>query len=291
MAASRGHVLGELLGNLLEETVEPILASFCKENGLFLEQERKASAARSGKLVTWKDKYGNAHNLDFVIERNGTPDQLGQPVAFIEVAWRSYTKHSRNKAQEIQAALLPIRDTHDSDAPFLGVVVAGVFTEPALTQLRTSKFNVLYFPMNTMTEAFAAVGIDVRFDEKTSDVELEKRVGWVKALMSEQRERVKQNLLRLNEKEIIRFQNELKSYYRRMVQYVRVIPLHGNSQEFRSIREAADFLNSYDESTGATTFREYDLLVVYSNGDRIEGRFQSKESANVLLEYVRAGLS
>jgi hypothetical protein len=291
MAASPGHALGELLGNLLEETVEPILTDFCRENGLFLDKKGSRGSARAGKLLAWKDKLGNAHNLDFVIEKGGTTYQMGRPVAFIEVAWRSYKRHSRNKAQEIQAALLPIRDKLDTDAPFLGVIVAGVFTDGALTQLSKSKFKVLYFPLTTMVTAFKEVGIDVHFDDKTPDVELAQRVSHVRAMTTEQREQVRRSLLRQNEKEISRFQQELKLCYGRTIEYVRVIPLHGDPQEFQTIPDAANFLNSYDEGTTATTFREYEILVVFSNDDRIEGRFKSKDSANVLLNYVLTGVS
>ena len=87
----------------------------------------------------------NSHDLDFVLERGGTPDKIGMPVAFIETAWRRYTKHSRNKAQEIQGALEPLAETYRHLAPFKGAVLAGVFTEGALTQLRSLGFTVLYF--------------------------------------------------------------------------------------------------------------------------------------------------
>ena len=48
---------------------------------------------------------GNVHDLDYVFEQGGTEATIGQPKAFIEIAWRRYTKHSRNKAQEIQVDL------------------------------------------------------------------------------------------------------------------------------------------------------------------------------------------
>jgi hypothetical protein len=58
--------------------------------------------------VAWTDSEGNVHDLDYVFEMNGTRDTMGEPVAFIELAWRRYTKHSRNKAGEIEAALVPL---------------------------------------------------------------------------------------------------------------------------------------------------------------------------------------
>jgi hypothetical protein len=111
MAEAAGHRFGQLIGEYCEKAVEPLLKEFADRHGLFLDKAGDRPA-RSGKKVKWIDSYGNSHNLDYVLERGGTPEKVGTPVAFIESAWRRYTKHSRNKAQEIQGAILPIRDKH-----------------------------------------------------------------------------------------------------------------------------------------------------------------------------------
>jgi len=97
MAKSPAHKWGQIIGDFLEFTFDKELSKFAKKHKLFLDQkgERKA---RKGKKVSWIDSFGNAHDLDFVLERNGTKEKIGAPVAFIESAWRRYTKHSRNKA-------------------------------------------------------------------------------------------------------------------------------------------------------------------------------------------------
>ncbi len=59
--------------------------------------------------------------MDFVLERDGSDTRTGTPIAFIETAWRRYTKHSRNKAQEIQGAILPLVTTHREAASYFGV--------------------------------------------------------------------------------------------------------------------------------------------------------------------------
>lgn len=140
MARSPSHKFGQDLGNLLEEIVlddilKPRLLEFAQAQNYYLDWQRYR-AARSGKKVTWTDKYGNKHDLDFVIEVNGTDSKIGTPIAFIESAWRRYTKHSKNKVQEIQGAILPIIELHNLSAPFFGAVLAGDFTKPALEQLK-----------------------------------------------------------------------------------------------------------------------------------------------------------
>jgi hypothetical protein len=64
---------------------------------------------------------------------------LGMPAAFIETAWRRYTKHSRNKAQEIQGAIMPLVETYMKAGPFIGAVLAGVFTKGALMALNSHR--------------------------------------------------------------------------------------------------------------------------------------------------------
>lgn len=120
MAESPAHRFGQLIGNLLEELVESFLLEFANRNRLYLDYQKRLRTARKGKKVTWEDSYGNVHDLDFVLERGGNDDVLGTPVAFIEVAWRRYTKHSRNKVQEIQGAILPLAEKHRWCNPFLG---------------------------------------------------------------------------------------------------------------------------------------------------------------------------
>src|SRR6056297_3323456 len=150
MAESPSHKFGQIVGNLLEDIMRPVLQEFCDRRGLYLDIQGKRSGVRSGKKVTWLDKYGNTHDLDFVIEKGGSATSKGRPVAFIEAAWRRYTKHSRNKAQEIQGAVLPIADGYHWDKPFLGAVLAGVFTKGSLEQLDSVGFKVLYFPYESI---------------------------------------------------------------------------------------------------------------------------------------------
>lgn len=191
MAESPSHKFGQILGNLLEGIMHPILQDFCDQRGLYLDIKGERQGVRSGKKVTWTDKYGNDHDLDFVIEKAATSTKRGRPVAFIETAWRRYTKHSRNKAQEIQGAVLPIADDYQWDKPFLGAVLAGVFTSGSLEQLKSVGFHVLYFPYESIVAAFDSVGINARFDESTPDSDFLACVEQINALPAEKREQLK----------------------------------------------------------------------------------------------------
>lgn len=93
MAEAAGHKFGQFVGEYCEARVEPLLQEFADRHGLYLDKKGERPA-RKGKKLTWIDSYGNGHDLDYVLERGGTPDHVGTPVAFIESAWRRYTKHS-----------------------------------------------------------------------------------------------------------------------------------------------------------------------------------------------------
>nr|MBP8083761.1 DNA methylase [Spirochaetota bacterium] len=140
MASSNSHKFGQIIGDALEMAVEPFLRYFATEHNLYLDV-KGPRAARPGSKVTWIDINGNKHDLDFVLEKYGSESLIGSPVAFIECAWRRYTKHSKNKAQEIQGAIIPLFDKYKSDHPFTGVILAGEFTDNSLVQLKSLGFS------------------------------------------------------------------------------------------------------------------------------------------------------
>jgi len=268
MAKSPAHRFGQIIGDLLEEIMQPELQAFCDGCGFYLDKKGPRSGVRSGKKVTWEDRYGNSHDLDFVIEKGGSDQQRGKPVAFIETAWRRYTKHSRNKAQEIQGALLPIAEQHAWDRPFLGAVLAGVFTEPSIAQMRSSGFEVILFPYESILFAFASVGIEAAFDEATPDPEFTRIIEQIGRLSGHQWASLKSRLIEGNRGRLDDFLRILQRKLDRQVDCILVTPLHGTRSEFPSIGEAVDFVTGYDEGTGhGGAFREYEISLRFSNGE------------------------
>ena len=85
MAKSPAHKWGPIIGDLFEEGIRERLQEFADQKGLYLDYKRKRPA-RSGVKVTWGDRYGNKHDLDYVLEEGGTEHVIGSPKAFIEVA-------------------------------------------------------------------------------------------------------------------------------------------------------------------------------------------------------------
>ncbi len=291
MAESPAHQWGQIIGQeFLEVAIEPLLRRIARKHKLYLDC-KGFRPARKGKKISWIDLYGNTHDLDFVLERGGTTKQIGTPVAFIETAWRRYTKHSRNKAQEIQGAILPLVTTHQHHAPFIGVILAGDFTEGALTQLKSQRFRVLYFPYQALVSVFPEVGIDATFDEDTPDAECAAKVAAWKDLSGEQRQWLGKQLLARNASQVRPFIQALESAITRSIGTVRVLPLHGTMIELESVGKAIAFVESYDEQAAPERpIARYEIQIRYNNGDQINGAFSRKEEALEFLRSYQPGL-
>jgi len=279
MALSPTHRFGQIIGEVLQESLRGSLAAVAKKHKLYLDSKCER-ACRDGKhKVSWVDVKGNTHDLDYVLEKAGTDTVLGKPKAFIEIAYRRYTKHSRNKAQEIQGAIIPLAEAYKDDHPFLGVVVGGVFTEPSLAQLRSHGFGVLYFPFETIVAAFKTVGINAHFDEDSADADVQRKVDAYEKLPQADRDKIARELLKLHKVDIGHFVHELEVSLTRTISAVFVLALHGAHHELKTIKDAMEFIEKYDEPSGAADFVRYEVNVRYSNGDELRGTFASKVEA------------
>ncbi|MGB8688133.1 MAG: hypothetical protein WCD53_12460 [Microcoleus sp.] len=288
MAESSSHKFGQELGKLIENIVlndilKPRLQQFVQTKNYYLDWQR-TRPARTGKKVTWKDKYENKHDLDFVIEIDGNDRQLGTPVAFIECAWRRYTKHSKNKAQEIQAAILPIIELHNLSAPFYGAVLAGEFTKPALDQLRNNGFAIIYIPYQDVVAAFKEINFDIAFDETTPDKAYTTASKQLAALISSDRKKLGEALIRVSKQEVDRFMDTLRNSLERYIAKIILIPLFGTKYEFESIDDALIELNTLDIEHPSGEFERFEVIVDYNNNDTIRATFQNK---NLLADFLR----
>jgi hypothetical protein len=282
VAQSPAHRFGQIVGEVLEAAVAPVLAAFAEKHGLYLDKQGERPC-RPGKRCTWLDLNKNKHDLDFVLERGGAADKRGVPAAFIETAWRRYTKHSRNKAQEIQGAIVPLAETYRNARPFVGVVLAGVFTDGALTQLRSLGFSVLYFSYESVVAAFKKYGINASSEENTRDAEFRKKVAAFEALSNDKRAALAKSLLNIQKKDVRDFIAALEKVVSRQIQAITVLPLYGTCVELVSVEDAIKFIEMYKEKAGGQPIERYEIGVRYNNDDSIEGTFRDKADAIAFL--------
>ena len=290
MAESLAHRWGQIIGDVFEQFVRDMLLSVAEKHALYLDYKKPRRArvnlgGRDLSKVTWRDSYGNRHDLDYVLERGGTEDALGVPVAFIESAWRRYTKHSKNKVQEIEAAVVPIALTFSRHQPFCGAVLAGEFTRSALAQLESKGFSVLHIPYTSILEAFQEVGIDASSaDAITSEVEFRGKIQqWEKLSQPATTERFLKVLYRLHATEVAKFHLSLEASLLRGVVSVRLAVLRGHTIECSDVESAITYLieeeKSYRMREDGEQREMYEIVIRFNNGAKIEATFPTRQEA------------
>lgn len=286
MAKSYAHTFGEFIGAFFEDLMKKPIREFADSHRLYFDTTGPREA-RDGKKVTWTDIHGSKHDLDFVLEKGGTQSVIGEPVAFIELAWRRYTKHSKNKAQEIAGAVNPICEKYNLIKPFKGAILSGQFTENSLNQLLNDGFHLLYIPFDVMVAAFNKYGLDIDFDEDTKESAFRAKL---QALTRRANlpvlEQVREELLTRCQDDISRFVSELSASYNRKISSICVLPLHGKRIEVNDIQSAIAFINGYNEIPLDHKLEYVEIFITYNNGTLIHCQFTDKAEAVAFLNKM-----
>ncbi|NKS80607.1 DNA methylase [Rhodococcus hoagii] len=288
VALAPGHLIGQCIGNVLEAAIKPCLEELAERHELYLDSHGPRPHVRDGLKLSWVDGLENSHDLDFVLERGGSATKQGQPAAFIEAAWRRYTKHSRAKAQEIQGAVLPVLANWQHVKPSAAAVVAGEWSKPSLQQLRSSGFVVLHLHFPTTVAAFKKFGLDIEgAGETTDDSFWQAQVDTYRALSPEQFNALATTLRTDNLEDFDQFVQELEGRIIRAVDYVLVTPLHGNPSQFRDVAEAIKLVTEYNCEDATAAFVRFEIRIAYTNGDKIDASFiEAKDAAQFLETFV-----
>lgn len=289
MAIAPGHILGEKIGWFFEEMVIDHYKSLLKDQNVYVDYKHERIARDSKKLVTWKDVDGNKHDLDVVIERNGSEVNLGTPIAFIEVAWRRYTKHSKNKVQEISGAVLPIISRYNDTAPFYGAVLAGDFTKNAIEQLKTEGFYIIHFPINVIFDAFSSEGINIRFVQETDDEDLQSYCDLLNNMSPSNIKNIRQYLCDHNKDEIAEFDRAILSSINRRITSVSITALYGEEKNFDNITNACYYLSTIESTINSDIIMaKIEIKISFSNGDYVNMVFHDKQPAMIKLREFQA---
>lgn len=287
MAKSESHTLGEFIGTFFEDLMKKPVMEFAKKNNLYFDTYGERTA-RPSKKLTWTDVNGSKHDLDFVLEKDGTDETIGTPVAFIELAWRRYTKHSKNKVQEISGALNPICKQYDLIKPFKGAILCGHFTDNALEQLEKDGFSVLYIPFDKLVEAFKKYGFDIDFDEDTTESEFKKKNAQLKKRANQPLlQNVREELLNSCSNEIKGFIRSLESSYNRKIKTISILPLHGKRMEVADISSAISFIRGYSALPDDNVLEYIEIIVRYNNESMIQCQFKEKQEVIEFLNRIK----
>lgn len=278
MATSPSHQLGEAIGDFFELAIIQYLNPIVSKKGYYLDYRHPRPARGNKREVIGIDHNGNKHKLDIVVEKGGSETKLGIPKAFIEMAWRRYVKHSKNKVQEIAGAILPLIETHAKDMPFYAAVLAGEFTDNALVQLRSQGFYVLYFNYAEICSLFRTVGLSIHWEENTSDADLQDIVDSFHALDDAKMRRLLRNFFKTYSDRLKALADALCESLDTTISEVVVVPIHGVAQTLDTISDAVKFIMDYDESTSVPILR-YEIIVRYNNGDEYTMKCSNKSKA------------
>lgn len=284
MAKSPSHALGQIIGFAMEKAVYDILKDISCDYSLYLDKQGPRNTRKGLKKVTWTDNENNNHDLDFVLEKYGDNDKKGFPIAFIECAWRRYTKHSVNKAGEICNALVPLRETYKDYSPFLGVIVAGEWTRGGLNNMTQKGINVVHITTNIIVEAFKSVNIDVFFDEETDNEKMNMEVQKFNKLSDKKKEYISSKLIELSFESFKDFKHKMVNCFCKKIVRVMIIPLYGEEKKTFDIKSAIQYIENIGyESFWCKTMKKIEIQLEYSNGDTTKGVFSNKINA---LDYL-----
>lgn len=287
MAESLAHRWGQIIGDGFEMFVRNILGEVAQRHGLYLDFKRPRKARAGQGKVTWQDGYGNKHDLDYVLERGGTEDALGVPIAFIESAWRRYTKHSKNKVQEIEAAVMPIALTFSRHQPFCGAVLAGEYTRNAIQQLESKGFGVLHIPYDSILAAFRELGIDASSEDGaggTTEKQFREKIAkWESLTQPQATNRLLKKLDALHQPEIANFKHRLEAALTRQVASIRLTVLRGHSVECADVESAIAYLieeeKSYQLRDGGERREAFEVQVWFNTHAKIDAKFPTRAEA------------
>lgn len=286
MAASPSHKLGELIGDFFELAVISYLMPIVQAEGFYLDYRHPRPARDNRREVIGVDHEGNSHKLDIVVERGGTEERMGTPCAFVEMAWRRYTKHSKNKVQEIAGAIRPLVETYAGEMPFYAAVLAGEFTEKSLKQLKSQGFYVMHITYQQFCDLFATEKISLHWGEKTSRAELDEMTDAFPDSADPRYERLRLEFLRRFKGELTALSDALLRSLRNSVSEVLVVPVHGASYRMASVDDAVEFVMNYREDTHQPILR-YEIIVRYRNGDEYTMKCSDRMKAIQFLNQYK----
>lgn len=280
---SATHKLGQMIGNFFEDFFEESLNQVAVRHSLYCDSKGLRPKVRGKrKKVTWQDGESTPHDLDYVLERHASDEVRGKPAAFVELAWRRYTKHSRNKAGEIEGALYHLGNTYSG--AFLGAILAGEWSNGSLQQMRAHDINVLHIPFDDVADTFDTKNINLRYEEKSRDDVKWPIIEQWEQLTEEHMSELRAEFANRVDLRLQGFLANLEESLRRYVTSVRIWYLYGKMYRYTNIEEAISDLTSQPSESNDLEFVKFEIQVRFSNDDKVEGEFHEKSDAIRFLQ-------
>lgn len=282
--ASAGHQLGQRIGDWWEEyVVLPLLREISDELGLYLDNRFIDRPARSGDKIIWNDDSGNRVDYDFVLELDGTDEEFGIPVGFVEVFWRRGARHSKDKARDDSGKLRPMRETYPT-ARFLGVAACGELTKPARELIKGQNMDLFFVPKSTLIEAFEKNDLIMDYpDRSTEQAKAELAQKFIQGFDDERKKLVASTLIEdLGQARLDAYMDRIRGSLGALPVEIRFTQLQASDPVvFESIWEASEFLDSPEFEFNDRRV-SYFYRITYSNGDDFSRRVQDLDELRSL---------
>jgi len=283
MIASPGHRLGQIIGNIMEDVFKETVARLAREFGLYHDSKGTVRPARGTRKIIWRDAQGNAYDMDHVLEQDGSDDRIGEPIGFIEVFWRRYEKHSRNKAKEDTGKLVPLLSSYPS-ARFAAIIAAGVFTPPAIQEVESKGIKLLHIPVDVVFDVFRRSGVEVDYPEKADD-DTKRQLLWdaERMLTDSLQAQIKSHLLQEIADDLTQFIEVLRQELARTIVTVTVTREASSSFTCASREEALAILSTWDWGQAGQTSEQYAVNVIFNTGTTVHRSFASEDELTLYL--------
>lgn len=284
MAKSPAHKIGQLIGHMLEDIFEPLLREVAVKTDTYLDKTNIERPSRTSKTLTHIDDHGNNHGLDFVFERFGDDNKEGLPIGFIECAWRRYTKHSKNKVQEIHSAIESLANKHKAYSPFKGAILSGHYSEPSLQQLKSQGYTIIHIPYDTVIEAYEYAGFDISYDSETELDDLLYKGISIDGLSENDVNKIRRYIFKVCNKDINHFTNELISSLTKQIVEINVTPVIEHSYNFKDTTDTLKWLTSCNNIKD-NSINFIDLEINYTNGSSVKYERLGIEFAAIKISF------
>ncbi len=103
-------------------------------------------------------------------------------------------------------------------------------------------------------------------------------------LTPEEQAGIGEDLRRRAAPELQQFMDDLTRTVLRRIESVSVLPLHGRAAAHQTVKDAIDFIRSYDGSADVGPVIRFEVIIRYDNADRITADFGSPADAIAFLE-------
>ena len=167
----------------------------------------------------------------------------------------------------------------------MGAILAGEYTEGGKKQLTSHNIDVLHIPFAVLADSFKKHGVNLDYPENAGNDRKRSIIRRWEDLSKQDIKRVEEELKAAIGEEYSIFRSALEKSLLRNIEVVVILPLYGSELVFTSVGEAIQTLvDSKSEQPARCKFAKYEIQIRFSNGDRVEGTFHSKDKA---MEFLK----